>query len=99
MSTLVEGAQLNHQDVANFARSFRGRLVRPGDGDYDSARRLWNGSIDRYPALIAQCAGVADVIDAVKLDGRRASPSLCAAAGIAFRGCRRVMVASSSTCR
>jgi FAD/FMN-containing dehydrogenase len=66
MSTLADGALLNHQDVANFERSFRGRLVRPGDGDYDSARRLWNGAIDRYPALIAHCAGVADVIDAVK---------------------------------
>ena len=66
MSILAEGAQLDQQDVANLERSFRGRLVRPGDGDYDSARRLWNGSIDRYPALVAQCAGVADVIDAVK---------------------------------
>ena len=66
MSTVADGALLNEHSVASLERSFGGRLVRPGDGDYDSARRLWNGSIDRYPALIAQCAGVADVIDAVK---------------------------------
>jgi FAD/FMN-containing dehydrogenase len=46
--------------------SFRGDLVRPGDPTYDARRKVWNGSIDRYPALIARCAGVADVITAVK---------------------------------
>ncbi|HEY4870140.1 MAG TPA: FAD-binding oxidoreductase [Candidatus Dormibacteraeota bacterium] len=66
MSTVAESAHLNQHDVANLERSLRGRLVRPGDADYQSARRLWNGSIDRFPALIALCAGVADVIAAVK---------------------------------
>ena len=46
--------------------SFAGQLVRPGDPEYDVDRRVWNGSIDRYPALIARCTGVADVIAAVR---------------------------------
>ena len=43
----------------------RGRVVEPGDPAYDPARAIWNGMIDRRPALIASCAGVADVIAAV----------------------------------
>jgi hypothetical protein len=45
--------------------SLRGELLRPGDAGYDSARRIWNGMIDRKPGLIARCAGVADVITSV----------------------------------
>jgi FAD/FMN-containing dehydrogenase len=44
---------------------FRGRLLRPGDEGYETARKVWNGLIDRRPGLIAQCSGVADVIAAV----------------------------------
>jgi hypothetical protein len=44
---------------------FLGRLLRPGDDAYESARKLWNGMFDRRPALIARCAGTADVIRAV----------------------------------
>lgn len=43
----------------------RGTLLRPEDEGYDEARQVWNGMIDRRPALIVQCAGVADVIQAV----------------------------------
>ncbi|MGD9694406.1 MAG: FAD-binding oxidoreductase [Thermoleophilia bacterium] len=45
--------------------SLRGRLVRPGDGDYDEVRALYNGMIDRRPAAIALCADVGDVVTAV----------------------------------
>jgi FAD/FMN-containing dehydrogenase len=45
--------------------SLRGKLLRPGDATYDDARTIHNGMIDRHPALIVQCAGVADVITAV----------------------------------
>jgi hypothetical protein len=45
---------------------FRGRLISPGDADYDSARALWNGAIDRHPRVIARCLGTADVASAVR---------------------------------
>jgi FAD/FMN-containing dehydrogenase len=44
---------------------FRGELIQPGDQGYDSARKVYNGMIDRHPKLIAQCVDVADVIAAV----------------------------------
>jgi FAD/FMN-containing dehydrogenase len=50
----------------DFADSLRGRLLQPGDGGYDEARRVWNGMIDRRPAMIARCAGPADVLAAVR---------------------------------
>ena len=44
---------------------FRGELIGAGDPGYDAARRVWNGNIDRRPALVARCRGVADVRHAV----------------------------------
>ena len=51
--------------IEELAAEFRGELLRPGDEGYDAARRVWNGMIDRRPALIARCTGVADVVSAV----------------------------------
>jgi FAD/FMN-containing dehydrogenase len=48
-------------DIELLGRDFRGPLLRPGDAGYDAAREIWNAMYDRRPALIAQCAGVADV--------------------------------------
>jgi len=53
------------QRIQEFASSLRGRLIRPGDADYETARKVYNGMIDRHPALIAHCANVADVIRSV----------------------------------
>ncbi|HEY9379564.1 MAG TPA: FAD-dependent oxidoreductase, partial [Jiangellaceae bacterium] len=47
-------------------RTFRGEIVQPDDVDYDEHRRIWNGSIDRHPALIARCADADDVSDAIR---------------------------------
>src|SRR2546430_1772446 len=51
--------------LEQFKAQVRGTLLCPGDADYDSARSIHNGMIDRRPALIVRCAGVADVITAV----------------------------------
>jgi FAD/FMN-containing dehydrogenase len=45
---------------------FRGRLISAGQADYDSARAVWNGAIDRRPRSIARCVGTADVVAAVR---------------------------------
>ena len=59
--TILEATSVQH-----LADSLRGPLLRSGDNGYDMARRVWNGMIDRRPALIARCAGAADVIAAVR---------------------------------
>ncbi|MEU4420108.1 FAD-binding oxidoreductase [Actinoplanes sp. NPDC024001] len=56
-----------HRDLANRLRArFRGTLLRPGEEGYAEARRVWNGAIDRHPALIARCAGADDVQEAIR---------------------------------
>jgi FAD/FMN-containing dehydrogenase len=69
MTTQIERAEgAGAIDTAAFVeleRSFRGELVRPGDRTYDARRAVWNGSIDRHPALIARCVGVGDVVAAL----------------------------------
>ena len=56
---------LSESRIAALAGQLRGQLVRPGDVSYDTARAVWNGMIDRRPALIARCTGRADVVAAV----------------------------------
>ncbi len=53
--------------VRDLATRFSGQLLRPADAGYDEARRVHNGLIDKHPALIARCRGVADVVEAVRL--------------------------------
>ncbi len=52
--------------IDKFASGLRGELLRASDHGYDVARKVWNGMIDKRPALIARCAGTADVIDCVR---------------------------------
>jgi len=51
--------------------SFGGDLLLPASSGYDTARRIWNGAIDRRPACIACCTGVADVVAAVRFARER----------------------------
>jgi lysophospholipase L1-like esterase len=62
---------IREADFQELRTSFRGRLILPSDPQFDDARRVWNGTIDRRPALIAQCSGAADVIAAVKFAADR----------------------------
>jgi FAD/FMN-containing dehydrogenase len=51
--------------VDHFRTTLRGPLLLSGDPEYDSARTIWNAMIERRPALIARCAGTADVLACV----------------------------------
>jgi len=60
--------------VEEFAASFGGELIRPEDVGYDEARKVYNGMIDKRPALIVRPTGAADVIDAVNLAREQGLP-------------------------
>jgi FAD/FMN-containing dehydrogenase len=59
-------ATLDEAAVRKFAASLRAPVLLAGDGDYDEARKLFNGMINHRPALITRCTGAADVIAAVR---------------------------------
>jgi FAD/FMN-containing dehydrogenase len=65
MDELAVEAQLDAEAVAGLTEGVRGPVLRPDDPGYDEARSIWNALIDRRPALIVQCSGAADVVDAV----------------------------------
>jgi FAD/FMN-containing dehydrogenase len=56
---------MNEDALTSLRSRLRGNLVLPEDEGYDAARAIWNGTIDKKPAIIVRCAGVADVIDTV----------------------------------
>ncbi len=58
---------INADNLTQLAPGFTGKLLLPSDGEYDGARRVHNGLVDKRPAVIARCHGVADVCDAVQL--------------------------------
>jgi FAD/FMN-containing dehydrogenase len=65
MSGSTPVADFEKTAIETLKASLQGELLQPEDEGYDSARKIWNGMINRKPALIVRCAGVDDVINAV----------------------------------
>jgi FAD/FMN-containing dehydrogenase len=57
--------QIDKQDARTLGAAFGGDVLLPADAGYDAARSVWNGAIDRHPALIARCTSAADVAQAI----------------------------------
>lgn len=57
---------LDTSALEEFGSSLRGTLITPKDENYNSARQVWNGMIDKRPGLVVRCQGTADIIQAVK---------------------------------
>ncbi len=65
MSSVTGSPSLGEATTRELREALRGEVVLPNDPGYDEARSVWNGMIDRRPALIARCTGTSDVIAAV----------------------------------
>jgi FAD binding domain/Berberine and berberine like len=86
VSAIAADIQVDRAALSELSASFEGDLVRPGDATYDGQRRVWNGSIDRFPALIARCRGVADVMTAVKFARSTGLPVAVRGGGHSYPG-------------
>ncbi|MEZ5561229.1 MAG: FAD-binding oxidoreductase [Pseudomonadales bacterium] len=71
---------LSQDDPTALRANLRGSVLSPGEPDYEHARAVWNGMIDKRPGVIVQCAGVADVMTAVNF-AREAGLPLSVKAG------------------
>ena len=60
----MTASRVDDTSIGELRTALRGPLLQPADAGYDAARTIDNAMIDRRPALIARCAGVADVLAA-----------------------------------
>jgi FAD/FMN-containing dehydrogenase len=79
--TTIDGTAL-----AELEATFRGKIVQPESPGYEEHRRVWNGSIDKRPAVIARCVGAVDVIAAVKFGRQTGLPVAVRGGGHSFPG-------------
>lgn len=70
----INAVVFNEADLAALQAGLSGELFRPGYPGYDAARRLWNGAVDKYPALIVRCQTGQDVAQAVTFARRHELP-------------------------
>ena len=81
---------LGEATLAELRTRMLGQVISPDDSGYENARRIWNGAIDKHPALVLRCSGVADVISGVQFACSEGLP-------VAIRGGAH-SVAGFSTC-
>ena len=71
MTSSTQALSVETTAFEELRESLQGELLVPSSAGYDAARRIWNGAIDRRPACIARCTGVADVVAAVRFARER----------------------------
>jgi FAD/FMN-containing dehydrogenase len=86
MSTDEMAVAFDEAAYRELGNGFAGELVRPLDASYDEHRKVWKGSIDRRPALIARCTGVEDVSAATGFARRTGLPVAVRSGGHSFPG-------------
>ncbi|MBV9358455.1 MAG: FAD-binding oxidoreductase [Chloroflexi bacterium] len=82
----IVGTELDPQAVRDLEAHLLGQVIRPGDAEYEAARSVWNGSIDRHPSLIVKAADAADVIRAVSFARRHQLTLAVRSGGHSFAG-------------
>jgi FAD/FMN-containing dehydrogenase len=66
LSTVVHSNEVSPNALSALRSDFRGEVILPGDKSYEQSRKIFNGMIDKRPALILRCLGASDVIKAVR---------------------------------
>jgi FAD/FMN-containing dehydrogenase len=64
-SAMAPEISVQAEALQSLAANLQGQLIRPGESGYEEARKVWNGMIDRYPAVVVRSASAADVVTAV----------------------------------
>lgn len=77
---------LDPENVESFTKQFAGEVIGPGDDGYEEHRRVWNGMIDKHPALIARCRSRDDVVSAVNFARERGLLLAVRGGGHSFAG-------------
>jgi len=83
---MAQRAQLSKTALVDLAESMMGEGITPEHAEYDATRKVWNGDIDRRPALIARCASVADVQVALAFARKSGLPVAIRGGGHSFPG-------------
>jgi len=94
--------EASEEVYSSLHRQFKGDLVRPGDSGYEEARGIWNGMVARAPGLIARCADVCDVQNAVRAASEIGIPTAVRCGGHSLAGfstCDRGLVIDLSKMR
>jgi FAD/FMN-containing dehydrogenase len=73
-------------DLAGLRAVITGAVVAPGDDGYEEPRRVWNGAIQRYPALVVRCGGVDDVRAGLRFGQEHGLPIAVRSGGHSFPG-------------
>jgi FAD/FMN-containing dehydrogenase len=79
-------ATINGATIETLASNFVGELIQAQDAGYNAARQIWNGHVQRQPALIARCRGVADVMATVRFCREHDLPASVRGGGHAVAG-------------
>jgi hypothetical protein len=86
MEVTAAATELDPAALEELRASFGGEIVRPDHPSYEERRAVWNGSIDRHPALIARCSSREDVISALRFAERTGLPLAVRGGGHSFPG-------------
>jgi FAD binding domain-containing protein/berberine-like enzyme len=86
MRYTAPGVTIDQGALVDLASEFRGDVIQPGEIGYDDHRAIWNGSIDRHPAVILRSASAQDVRNAVGFARRSQMPVAVRGGGHSFPG-------------
>jgi FAD/FMN-containing dehydrogenase len=84
--SFADAGNIDPATVKKFGASLKGRLVLPGDADYEQERRVWNARFDKRPAMIARCASSDDVRRCVAFARGQGMEAAARSGGHSFAG-------------